>query len=135
MNKRHKKKMNKKRIIVIADETNLLTMTEKEREKAYREYETFKNKYTYRKKYKNLKAANPLYYFFSVGEYSKNFYAEMSKISRRTRKTNIQQKNSVQSFKDLEGIGREKTFAQYIYEAAHPDNILKALSDVDIKNK
>lgn len=68
MNKRQLKKRNKKRLPVIADEYNLLLMTDDEREEAIKGYQNFVEKYAYRKKYKDLKRGKYLRYFYPLGK-------------------------------------------------------------------
>lgn len=83
MNKRQLKKRNKKHIPVIGDEFNLLTMTDKEREESYKEYEEFVRRYTYRKKYKNLKK-RALFYYYPVGEIESASVDELSSKCRKS---------------------------------------------------
>lgn len=85
MNKRQKKKRKKKYLPVIADEFNLLSMSDEEREKAYRDYENFVRRYAYRMKYKNLKGKF-LTYYFPVGQNSSKYLTEVSDRCRRERK-------------------------------------------------
>lgn len=70
MNKRQKKKLEKRKIYIFADEFNLLTMTDEEREKAWRDYKRFSKKYAFFKTYKEYKASKMkrLYYSFPVSE-------------------------------------------------------------------
>lgn len=89
MNKRQLKKKKKKCLPVIVDEFNLLTMTDDEREKAYKKYEEYVRRYSYRKKYKNLKGKH-LVYFYPVGNQMGNMISEMS---RRVRKRTFYHKN------------------------------------------
>lgn len=73
MNKRQKKKMQKKFLPVMADEWNLLTMTPEEQEKAYAELEQFKRRYAFRRRFKDLKKSIVLWYVFPIGrKYEKN---------------------------------------------------------------
>lgn len=82
MNKRQKKKKEKKYLPIIADEANLLTMTSEEREKAFDDYERFREKYAYRKKYKDLKEGEPLRYYFPIGNKYADEFKIMSDIAR-----------------------------------------------------
>lgn len=68
MNKRQRNKKKKKYLPIIADEFNLLTMTPDELTKAHADYQEFKERYAYRKKYKDLKEGKPLRYFYPIGE-------------------------------------------------------------------
>lgn len=67
MKKRQRKKNEKKYITIIADEFNLLTMSDEEREKAYKDYMKFRQLYAFKKKYRDLKNAKHLIYYFPVG--------------------------------------------------------------------
>lgn len=84
MNKRQLKKNSKKCVLIIPDETNLLYMTDEERDKAYSDYDKFVKMYSYRKKYKNLKGKH-LVYSYPMGEQVSNF---MKEVSQRARKYN-----------------------------------------------
>ncbi|CAK7051879.1 hypothetical protein [Tissierella sp.] len=63
MNKRQRKKRNKKYLPVIADEVNLISMSDEEYKNAIDGYKDFRKKYAYRKKYKNLKGKVLIYVF------------------------------------------------------------------------
>ncbi|WP_288328077.1 hypothetical protein [uncultured Clostridium sp.] len=99
MNKRQKKKKEKKRILVIADEANLLTMTDEEREQALKDYKNFCKRYTYRKKYKDLKERKHLFYSFPFGKSSREWLNSIAKIGRRNRKTPVTVTQSLDDFK------------------------------------
>lgn len=83
MNKRQKKKREKKKILIVADEFNLSTMTDEEREEAWKGYEEFCKRYAYLKKYKDLKENKQLYYSFPPGKASSEW---IKNIARRARK-------------------------------------------------
>lgn len=83
MNKRQKKKKQKKYLPIIADEFNLITMTDAEREKAFEEYNKFREHYAYRKKYKDLNKGKMLHYYFPPGQQAMNF---IQTVSNRVRK-------------------------------------------------
>lgn len=71
MNKRQKKKKQKKTLPLLADEYPLLTMTKAEWKSAIKQAEKFRLKYGYRKKYSNLKRQKCLKYNYPIGkEYS-----------------------------------------------------------------
>lgn len=78
MNKRQKKKKEKKYLLIIADEFNLLTMTEEEKKEAFKGYNRYRERFAYRKRYKDLKNDKPLQYYFPVG---RNFSNAMSVLS------------------------------------------------------
>lgn len=86
MNKRQKKKNEKKYLPIIADEFNLVSMTEEEREKACIEFNKFRERFAYRKKYKDLKNGKALVYYYPPGEKVTNFIENVSNIARKTRK-------------------------------------------------
>lgn len=79
MNKRQRKKKKKKYLPVIADEHNLISMTDEERELAIKEYEKFVEKYAYRKKYKNLKGKY-LNYYYPVGKTARESLRKISEL-------------------------------------------------------
>ncbi|MFF0828709.1 hypothetical protein ACFYU8_18110 [Brevibacillus sp. NPDC003359] len=83
MNKRQLKKNEKKYIPIIADEAILLTMTEDEQKRASEEYMIYRNKYAYRKKYKELKNAKPLLYFYPLGNSVSQFAEKLGKRARK----------------------------------------------------
>lgn len=68
MNKRQKKKMEKKTLPLLADEYPLLTMTTSELEVALDQAEKYRKKYGYRKKYSSLKKEKFLHYTYSIGQ-------------------------------------------------------------------
>lgn len=68
MNRRQKKKREKKRIPVIADEANLVGMTDEEVDEAQKGYNNFVHRYAYRKKYKDLKEHKVLYYNYPLSK-------------------------------------------------------------------
>lgn len=88
MNKRQKKKKQKKYLPIIADEFNLLTMTIEERNKADKEFDKFRERFAYRKKYKDLKEGKPLRYFYPPGQKFSNAIKDVSNLGAggRTRK-------------------------------------------------
>lgn len=79
MNKRQRKKREKKYLPVIADEYNLLTMNEQEREEAWKEYYKFRKRYAFCKTYKELKEGKPLRYYFPCGEQYNKFISQLSR--------------------------------------------------------
>lgn len=83
MNKRQKKKKAKKYLPIIADEFNLLTMTDIEYEKALKDYKRYRERFAYCKRYKDLKNGKPLRYFFPVGEELFNGLQEMTALTRK----------------------------------------------------
>lgn len=99
MNKRQEKKKEKKRVPVIADEFNLIGMTDEEREEALKGYKDFVKKYTYRKKYKDLKLRKYLVYPFPLGKASREWITNMMNIGRSNRKTPITVTQSLNDFK------------------------------------
>lgn len=86
MNKRQKKKREKKIIPVIADEFNLLGMTDEEIEEAQKGYNNFVQRYTYCKKYKDLKEHKILFYSFPLGKSSREWINSIVSIGRRNGK-------------------------------------------------
>lgn len=82
MNKRQRKKKEKKYLPIIADEFNLLTMTDEEREKAFADYEKFREKYAYRKRYKDLKKGKRLRYYYPIGKKYAESLTELNNITR-----------------------------------------------------
>ncbi|GAF66427.1 hypothetical protein BTS2_3328 [Bacillus sp. TS-2] len=80
MNKRQRKKKEKKYLPIIADEFNLLSMNPTELEKAHSDFREFREKYAYRKKYKNLKEGQVLKYFYPIGSEFTNSLEKFSKI-------------------------------------------------------
>lgn len=99
MNKRQKKKREKKKILIMADEFNLLNMTDEEREEALKGYENFVQKYSYRKKYKDLKEGKILFYNFPLGKSSREWINSIANIGRRNRKTPTIVTQSLDDFK------------------------------------
>jgi hypothetical protein len=55
MNKRQMKKKQKKYLPIIADESNLMTMTDSEKNKADEDFNKFRERYAFRKKYNDMK--------------------------------------------------------------------------------
>lgn len=82
MNKRKKKKMLKKCLPLFADEFKLLTMTTDEKEKAFSDAETYRLKYGYRKKYKNLEGKF-INYYYPVGTQIENCFEDIFKHGRK----------------------------------------------------
>lgn len=86
MNKRQRKKKQKKYLPVIADEANLLRMSEEERKVAMEQYKRFRERYAYKKRYKDLRRGmenSLLVYTFPMGEKVTTFLKEVSSVSRR----------------------------------------------------
>ncbi|MEK5183324.1 hypothetical protein [Paenibacillus sp. FSL P4-0288] len=83
MKKRQYKKNQKKYILVIADEFNLMLMTDEERKQAWKGYEEYRRRYAFRKKYSDLKKAKPLLYYFPFGKTAQTFLKDISKKSRK----------------------------------------------------
>lgn len=81
MNKRQRKKQEKKYLPIIADEGNLLTMTPRERMKAWSDYKKFREKYARKKRKKDLKEYESLRYYFPVGEEYANTINKLNKLS------------------------------------------------------
>jgi hypothetical protein len=98
MNKRQRKKREKKYLPVIADEVNLLTMTDRELEKAIADFKRFKERYAYRKKYRDLKNGKPLMYYFPAGESYTNFMKELNHKARTSRTTTVSVTQSLSDF-------------------------------------
>ena len=67
---------------ILADEANLLTMTDEEFIEAIREAKLYRQKYGYRKKYKNLKG-KCLRYHYPVGNGMKESFERHMNLSRR----------------------------------------------------
>lgn len=88
MNKRQKKKNQHKYLSIIADEFNLMTMTLEEQKTAHKEYMDFRERYAFRKKYKDLKNDKPLVYYFPLGQKFGESMKEISNATRRDRKSN-----------------------------------------------
>jgi hypothetical protein len=88
MNKRQKKKNEKKYLPIIADEGNLLTMTDEELTAADKDYLEYSERYAFRKKYKDLKNGKPLSYYFPLGQKFSESMKELSNVARRNRKPN-----------------------------------------------
>lgn len=95
MNKRQRKKNQKKYLPIHADEFNLLTMTEDEQKVAWREYLQFRERYTYCKTYRKLKEfkkvnkGRMIYYQFSVGNQMSKFLQEISMFGRKESKHSV----------------------------------------------
>lgn len=73
MKKRQYKKNQKKYILVIADEFNLMLMTDEERKQAWKGYEEYRRRYAFRKKYSDLKKLNHCYITFHSVKRLKRF--------------------------------------------------------------
>lgn len=82
MNKRQKKKNEKKYLAVIADEARLLTMTYEELENAFADYKRFREKHAFQKKYKDLKEGKVLRYYYPVGKQFANTNQEFNSVTR-----------------------------------------------------
>lgn len=99
MNKRQRKKKEKKYLSVIADEFNLMTMTKEEEKKAMEGYMRFRERFAYRKKYKDLKYQKALIYYFPPGEKMSNFIQEITSRARSPRRgTTLTVTQSLQDF-------------------------------------
>jgi hypothetical protein len=98
MNKRQAKKKKKKYLPVIADEFNLLGMTDKERESAILEYVKFVEKYAYRKHYRDLKKHDYLVYAYPA---PKAAVEMLRKFTSRCRKHNSKSMIVSQSLDDF----------------------------------
>jgi len=83
MKKRQYKKNQKKFILVIADEFNLMLMTDEERKQAWNGFLEFRSRYAFRKKYSDLKRAKPLIYYFPFGKTAQTFLKDISMRSRK----------------------------------------------------
>lgn len=97
MNKRQKKKKEKKYLPILADEANLLTMTPEERKKAYSDYKRFREKYAYRKKYRDLKTGETLRYFYPTGKKFTEAFINFSKVGNSAMGDNAQFVTVIQS--------------------------------------
>lgn len=64
MNKRKRKKMERKCLLIVPDETGLLMMSEEEKAVAYKDFLKFRKQYGYKRKYKDLKNNKTLHYIF-----------------------------------------------------------------------
>ncbi|CAI6330837.1 hypothetical protein [Bacillus subtilis] len=99
MNKRQKKKKEKKYLPIRVDEFNLTTMTYKEREKAYRDFMKFRERYAFCKTYKELKEklneCNILSYHFSVGEKFSNNMKSFYDMTKTTREQNFHTQKAI----------------------------------------
>ena len=87
MNKRQLKKKQNKYLPVIADEITLLTMTEEERKKAFKEFLRFRERFAYRKRYKDLKRKKALVYVYPIGKKFSETLQKTSNLARGPRKT------------------------------------------------
>ncbi|MBO0587589.1 MULTISPECIES: hypothetical protein [unclassified Sporosarcina] len=65
-----------------------MTMTNEESEAAFKGYKDFRERFAFRKKYKDLKEGKPLRYYFSPGQKLNDYVKELSCVSRRVRKSN-----------------------------------------------
>jgi len=86
VNKRQRKKKQKKYLPVIADEFTLLTMTEEERNKAYKDFLNYRERFAYRKRYKDLKEKRTLTYAYPFGEKLANSLNAISNLARGPKK-------------------------------------------------
>ena len=95
MKKRQLKKNQKKYLPILVDEMNLLTMTEEEQAKAWKDYLKFRERHGYCKSYRELKEFNKrktsrlLFYRFPVGEKTSEALKELSNLARRKGKQQI----------------------------------------------
>lgn len=89
MNKRQRKKNEKKYLPIIADEYNLLTMTPEERKEAWSDYNSFRERYAYRKKYKNLKEGETLRYYFPIGKKHNNLLKNLHDVGSSKKHTSF----------------------------------------------
>lgn len=85
MNKRQRKKNEKKYLPVIADEANLLTMTAEEQQKAFDDYMEFKKKHAYRKRYKDLNEGKILRYYYPIGNEIADTLRKLSDVTKSAR--------------------------------------------------
>jgi len=83
MNKRQAKKKRKKYLPVIADEFNLITMTNEEKESAIADYMKFVEKYAYRKHYRDLKG-KCLYYSYPSSKAMAETFRKLASVARKT---------------------------------------------------
>lgn len=83
MNKRKRKKMDSKCLLIVPDETGLLMMSEEERALAYADFFKLKKQYGYKRKYKDLKNSKVLHYIFPL----KGLTEFEKEILKRCRKT------------------------------------------------
>lgn len=91
MKKRQKKKNQKKYLLVLADEFNLMTMTPDELKKAEEDFNKYREKYAFRKKYKDLKNQKPLVYYYPPGDKMMKSIKDVSSSGRRQSKTTVTQ--------------------------------------------
>lgn len=101
MNKRQAKKKKKKYLPVIADEANLILMTDEERNSAIDEYIKFVEKYAYRKRYRDLKKGNYLSYAYPA---PKAAVEMLRKFTSRCRKPNSKSMIVTQSLDDFQPL-------------------------------
>ncbi len=97
MNKRQLKKRNKKCLPVIADESILLIMTTEENKQAIKDMQSYRLKYGYRKKYKDLKGKY-LSYCYPVGKATADYLNRMIRLARGKTPTSI----VIQNFDEIE---------------------------------
>ena len=86
LRKRQRKKNSKKYLRVVMDEAPLLCMTLEEQQNAYKEFLYYREKYAFRKKYKELKnQKHTLYYIPPVSKKAKDWIDTVSAVGRRNR--------------------------------------------------
>ncbi|MBC1937802.1 hypothetical protein HCA69_15640 [Listeria grandensis] len=106
MNKRQWKKKQGKYLPLFPDEYNLVAMTDAERKQAIDDFMAYREKYAFRKRYKDLKNdsknGNILFYSYPVGA----TYAAIMKKMRDARlpRTNLEPIIVVQTLADLEAF-------------------------------
>lgn len=103
MNKRQRKKREKKYLPVIADEFNLMTMTQEELKQAMKDYLKFREKYAFCKHYRDLKNAKKnhkfyIQYFYPTGKQFNDYMQKVASISCSRRGKPIIVKQSVEDF-------------------------------------
>lgn len=84
MNKRQKKKKDKRSVLMPTDEMNLIFMNEEELKTAFAEREAYRKKYGYRKKYQSKKPMKA-YYFTMPERKAKELMEGMEGILKRCR--------------------------------------------------
>ena len=82
MNKRQRKKKEQKYLPIIADEFNMISWTEEEKKEELKKYDQFRERYAYRKKYKDLKHGTFLRYYYPPGQKQQDFFRIMQSFNR-----------------------------------------------------
>ncbi|MCQ4925009.1 hypothetical protein NE686_18050 [Tissierella carlieri] len=110
MNKRQRKKKSRKCIPIIPDETNLLFMSEEERELAFENYQKFVSKYGYRKKYINLRKHLFYVYPMPMGENMRRYLEKIAARCRKREKPNEDNyidkiyRYKIEAVEDIDGV-------------------------------